>query len=290
MLRGRRGQIFGGTLGLHFVHHDSAESFWTSVSRDCSICRVLGDELGASFFPVLQGTYLTRDRAFLNLRSQAHLSVVTPASDKRVSVYRLDFTVEWAGIKFSHTFVLRPTGALVGNPLLRVALADPLPDSMELNPRTPISDHMYHAEVLGLANTWLKKCRCIGKRSFEPDDYPTRLINLAELKKIGTIDTKEWKYHAASGSTELQDAMVNLVETSGLDWTKLKGKSYVTLSHKWGGTDKPAMLTRETKEKYQNGVQLGSLPQTFQDASKISSHPFPIPDHTHLPCLGCLIS
>lgn len=114
MLRGRRGQIFGGTLGLHFVHHDSAESFWTSVSRDCSICRVLGDELGASFFPALQGTYLTRDRAFLDLRSQAHLSVVIPASDDSdpVFVYRLDFTVEWAGIKFSRTFVLRPTGML----------------------------------------------------------------------------------------------------------------------------------------------------------------------------------
>lgn len=112
MLRGRRGQIFGGTLGLHFVHHDSAESFWTSVSRDCSICRVLGDEIGTSFFPALQGTYLTRDRAFLDLRSQAHLSVVKSLSDERrgIYVYRLDLTVEWAGIKFSRTFVLRPTG------------------------------------------------------------------------------------------------------------------------------------------------------------------------------------
>lgn len=139
---------------------------------------------------------------------------------------------------------------------------------MELNPRTPISDHMYHAEVLGLANTWLKKCRCIGKQIFERKDYPTRLINLAELKKLGTIDTKEWKYYAAPGSTELHDAKVNLVRTDSLDWTKLKDKSYVTLSHKWGGTDKPPMLMRETMEKYQNGVQLGSLPKTFQDASK----------------------
>ncbi|KAJ0110083.1 hypothetical protein J7T55_014886 [Diaporthe amygdali] len=203
MLRGRRGQIFGGTLGLHFVHHDSAESFWTSVSRDCSICRVLGDELGASFFPALQGTYLTRDRAFLDLRSQAHLSVVNPASDDSdpVFVYRLDFTVEWAGIKFSRTFVLRPT---------------------------------------------------------------------AELKKMGTIDLEEWKYHGAPGLTELQNTTVNLVETKDLDELKLEGKTYVTLSHKWGATDKPATLTKESYETYRQGVKFGSLPKTFQDAIRFA--------------------
>lgn len=101
MLRGRRGQIFGGTLGIHFLHHDSPESFWTSVSRNCSICRVLGDELGAR---------LTRDRALLELRSQAHLFVVTPPSNSPKPLYRLDFSVESAGVKFSRTFALRPTG------------------------------------------------------------------------------------------------------------------------------------------------------------------------------------
>ncbi|KAG6365005.1 hypothetical protein INS49_006611 [Diaporthe citri] len=254
MLRGRRGQIFGGTLGLHFVHHDSAESFWTSVSRDCSICRVLGDELGASFFPALQGTYLTRDRAFLDLRSQAHLDVVKSLSDeaKGVYVYRLDFTVEWAGIKFSRTFVLRPTGF------------------QELQPRTPISDHMYHAEVLGLAKTWLKKCKCVEHQSLRQEQYPTRLINLAELKKLGTIDLDEWKYHGAPGLSELQNTNVNLVETKDLDEWKLKGKNYVTLSHKWGGTDKPVRLTKETQETYQRGVKLGSLPKTFQDAIRFA--------------------
>lgn len=53
---------------------------------------------------------LTRDRAFLDLRSQAHLFVVTPASDSPEPIYRLDFSMEWVGIKFGRTFVLRPTG------------------------------------------------------------------------------------------------------------------------------------------------------------------------------------
>lgn len=106
MLRGRRGQIFGGTLGLHFVHHDSAESFWTSVARDCSICRPLGDKVNAS--PALRTVAPAHDQAFLGLRSLAYLSAVPPGSDSTVTIYRLDFTVESAGHKFRHTFVLRP--------------------------------------------------------------------------------------------------------------------------------------------------------------------------------------
>lgn len=139
---------------------------------------------------------------------------------------------------------------------------------MELQPRTPISDHMYHAEVLGLAKTWIQKCKCVKPQSLRQDQYPTRLLNLAELKKMGTIDLEEWKYHGAPGLTELQNTAVNLVETKDLDELKLEGKTYVTLSHKWGGTDKPVRLMKETYEKFRRGVKLGSLPKTFQDASK----------------------
>lgn len=110
MLRGRRGRNFGGTLGLQFVHHDSAESFWTSVALDCSICRVLGNEVGANFFATFRRKALAHEEAFLDLRSLAHLSVVSSTSDRSVSIYRLDFLVEWAGTRIRHTFVLRPTG------------------------------------------------------------------------------------------------------------------------------------------------------------------------------------
>lgn len=145
---------------------------------------------------------------------------------------------------------------------------------------------MDHAEVLGLAKTWLQKCKCVKQQSLRQDQYPTRLINLAELKKMGTIDVDEWKYHAAPGLTELQNTNVNLVEAKDLDELKLEGKTYVTLSHKWGGTDKPVRLTKETQETYRRGVKLGSLPKTFQDASKqLLFTPFHVLEDFDLPYL-----
>lgn len=109
MLRARRGRTFGGTLGLHFVHHDSAESFRKSVARDCSICHVLGDEVRANFLKS-HPLPLARDLSLFNVLSRADLSVVSSSSDGPVSVYRLDFSVELAGTQIRHTFVLRPAG------------------------------------------------------------------------------------------------------------------------------------------------------------------------------------
>lgn len=126
---------------------------------------------------------------------------------------------------------------------------------------------MYHAEVLGLAKTWLQRCTCVSRRILKKEDYPTRLINLAELKKLYTIDTKEWRYR---GDRELEEKRlekkVNLIDTSDLDWSELEHKQYVTLSHKWGGTVKPVRLTRGTEKAYREGVHLRDLSQTYQDA------------------------
>ncbi|KAJ4421157.1 hypothetical protein N0V82_003921 [Gnomoniopsis sp. IMI 355080] len=134
---------------------------------------------------------------------------------------------------------------------------------------TPVSDHMYHAEVLGLAKTWLRTCKCVPERKLKTDEYPTRLINLAGLKKLGTIDAKKWVYHEDLGLDELGKTTVNLVDTKSLAWSKLEDKAYVTLSHKWGGADrpvKPAKLTKSTEKAYREGVRLEDLPRTFQDA------------------------
>lgn len=125
---------------------------------------------------------------------------------------------------------------------------------------------MYHAEILGLAKTWLDGCNCLTKRKLKKKDYPTRLINLAELKKRGTIDAKKWIYHEDVGLDELGNTTVSLVDTNDLDWSKLEDKAYVTLSHKWGGTDKPVRLTKGTEKAYREGVRLGDLPRTFRDA------------------------
>lgn len=70
----------------------------------------MGDDLGSGLFPEVQRMGSTRDGAFLDLRSHAHLSEATPASNVETAVYRLEVSVEWAGIKYSRTFVLRPIG------------------------------------------------------------------------------------------------------------------------------------------------------------------------------------
>lgn len=138
--------------------------------------------------------------------------------------------------------------------------------SLELPLRTPVSDSMYHAEVLGLAKTWLEECKCAVKTQPRREDYPTRLIDLADLKVKGTIDTEKWKYRGGSGLNELLSTEVRLVDTADLDWQKLKDSYYVSLSHKWGGTDRPVRLTTETEGQLREGIILQSLPRTFQDA------------------------
>lgn len=132
--------------------------------------------------------------------------------------------------------------------------------------RTPVSDHMDHAEVLGLAKTWLDKCKCVNGWALKKEDYPTRLIDLAELKKLGTIDAEKWTYHKDLGPDELGSTTVNIVDTRDLDWAKLKDKAYVTLSHRWGGTDKPVKLTKDTEGAFRKGMRLRDLPRTFQEA------------------------
>ncbi|POS68867.1 hypothetical protein DHEL01_v212740 [Diaporthe helianthi] len=131
---------------------------------------------------------------------------------------------------------------------------------------------MNHAKVLGLAKTWLAKCKCVPEQRFKNEGYkyPTRLVNLAGLKKHGTIDTKNWKYHEDVGLNELGNTLVNLINKDSPGWPKsdddMEDKEYVTLSHKWGGTDKPTRLTKGTENAYREGVPLRELPRTFQDA------------------------
>ncbi|KAL1853162.1 hypothetical protein Daus18300_011901 [Diaporthe australafricana] len=83
---------------------------------------------------------------------------------------------------------------------------------------------------------------------------------------MGTADEKGWEYHRDFDLNELHNSKVKIVDTANLDWSKLENKAYVTLSHKWGGNNKPARLTREMEKGYYQGIELASLPQTFQDA------------------------
>lgn len=125
---------------------------------------------------------------------------------------------------------------------------------------------MDHAEVSGLAKTWIDKCKCVNGWALKKEDYPTRLISLAELKRLGTIDAEKWIYHKDLEPDELGSVMVNIVDTNDLEWEKLKNKAYVTLSHRWGGTDKPVKLTKDTERAFRKGLRTRDLPRTFQEA------------------------
>lgn len=129
---------------------------------------------------------------------------------------------------------------------------------------------MSDGEVLELALLWMNKCKCVDHGSKpKPGDYPTRLLDLSELKvRGGYIDPHDWKYYGSSGLDDQRNAKIKLVETSKVDWCNMKNRHplYVTLSHKWGGNKNHIKLTLNNKKAFEEGLRLNTLPRTFQDA------------------------
>lgn len=97
-----------------------------------------------------------------------------------------------------------------------------------------------------------------------PDWYPTRLIDLEELK----LNNRKEKNSYTAGWENTRK--VRLVEPE-IDWQEgSPGHSnirYVTLSHCWGRDPKDEhQLTVESKTRLREGVDLKDLPKTFRDA------------------------
>jgi hypothetical protein len=113
---------------------------------------------------------------------------------------------------------------------------------------TPLAERLDSEPVLELASTWLDTCisnhpKCNTRTGTADFKLPTRLLEL------GTPTPGH----------------IRLRKTSESD---LKGP-YMTLSHCWGSA-KFLTLTAETLEQLLTGLPLSSLPQTFQDAVKVS--------------------
>lgn len=70
-----------------------------------------------------------------------------------------------------------------------------------------------------------------------------------------------WEYHDGSRLHDLRDTKVKLADTD-----EHFQDEYVTLSHRWGDTDRPVRLTNEKDKEFRAGIKLGSLPRTFQEA------------------------
>lgn len=125
---------------------------------------------------------------------------------------------------------------------------------------------MFDAEVFQLALTWITRCKCVEQQ--KPKTYPTRLIDLSDLRAKGYIDPKTLEYHGDSGVNGLLNTKVRLIETKDINMGEVKNNFYVTLSHKWGSIKEkePVKLNKERKKDFERGLKLRNLPRTFQDA------------------------
>jgi len=130
---------------------------------------------------------------------------------------------------------------------LRIGI-DPLTGPDEV----PISDHTSSEDVFQLAKSWIERCDrshdCSNIGSKDPW-YPTRLIDME-----------------SACNPETCEGLVRMVETKREP--KLQGPHkvrYVTLSHCWGGVDF-IRLMNGTIARFQRGISVEELPQTFQEA------------------------
>jgi len=121
---------------------------------------------------------------------------------------------------------------------------------------------------------WLAKCKCV----HHPNSwYPTRLIDLAELKSNNFLDTKRL-ISTGKLSKEMEDkTKVRLVETTMWERERPDHENtrYVTLSHRWGSPgpvlDAQLKLTSANIHRFKDGLALEELPATFRDAIKLAS-------------------
>ncbi|KAI4953945.1 hypothetical protein J4E91_002794 [Alternaria rosae] len=129
------------------------------------------------------------------------------------------------------------------------------------------------SDVLGTAQTWMKKCKCAKTWEVSGEKwYPRRLIDLQDLR---------------ANRHDLRNARVRLVESAecpGLQTTSSGGHRfrsrrqddrYVTLSHCWGKPGPgvtPLKMTFDTERRFKTeGIGLQELPKTFRDAVVFAS-------------------
>jgi hypothetical protein len=156
-------------------------------------------------------------------------------------------------------------------------------------------------DVLNLAKSWIEECanetsgraKCRPLSKMQQARYPTRLLELRDMIEYKRMEQKrrEESYilpKPRRSDTYLEDLVerrlqeakdlitkrsarkIYLVSQSEGARERRSGRQeivgrYVTLSHCWGKADfiKP---TAKNSEKWQNGMHVAKLPQTFQDA------------------------
>ncbi|KAF3042819.1 hypothetical protein E8E11_001858 [Didymella keratinophila] len=156
-------------------------------------------------------------------------------------------------------------------------------DSSDPPFRTQLSHDTSSDEVYTLVLNWMARCtrecksHCSEVGQKAPKWYPARLISLAPLKKANPMsptarDEIRWKKDGNCWTRDdkgsAKEVKVTLVETQYWpDQRPPDNVRYVTLSHCWGqGVTEQHKLTSRNIDAMKEGIRLGDLPQTFQDA------------------------
>ncbi|OAL26691.1 hypothetical protein AYO22_04044 [Fonsecaea multimorphosa] len=128
-------------------------------------------------------------------------------------------------------------------------------------PALPVSDWTSDPKVIQIAKDWITECangqdhghdKC---KSPDTPWHPNRLLDLQPMLESGRATEKVQLVSQKRGERRSGQRPV-------------KGP-YLTLSHRWGKA--PFFkLTRETRNELLDGIDLSSLPRTFQDTVKVA--------------------
>ncbi|KAI4631976.1 uncharacterized protein J4E87_002683 [Alternaria ethzedia] len=163
--------------------------------------------------------------------------------------------------------------------------------------RTPRSLDTSSEEVFGVAQGWMKQCKCANFREASGEKvYPKRLLDIGELRSANGIKEID-SLTIMSEHGDVERKKVYLRETSGFRhipgiptkllmefWYNDRAKKrrvetedyrYVTLSHCWGkpkSVQGQLRLDHTTEERFKrDGIELRELPKTFRDAILFAS-------------------
>jgi hypothetical protein len=263
MLTCYKGYHWRGTFDLEFDHHPTPQELLFYAGQNCCICRVLFEKWKKVRSAEIQTNIDAdpeRHRCFL----RAGLKF-----DREWGVYLLGFKLRDNENIGNFALKQLKDKENVRDMFLRQA-GEPASihvsvicsdfsagkDPLTAPPDVAISDHTSSDEVFRLAKSWIDRCEishdCRNNGSEDPW-YPTRLIDMESVSNPKTCE-----------------GLVRLVETK--NEPRLQGAlkvRYVTLSHCWGGANF-IRLTNETVPRFERGISVEELPQTFQDAIRFS--------------------
>ncbi|KAI8944082.1 heterokaryon incompatibility protein-domain-containing protein [Xylaria longipes] len=220
---------FQGSTGP-IPHHVNTQSFVSSITADCPICRAILSELDEpqkllSDPNVASSTEYYRD-------PQNIIDIVN-----RVRFYYLNFTWKLQGVPQNH----------------RLLMVTPYNRIRPYLPYSPLEAHRgWASQTLQVVKTWMHSCleehpKCQALHAWRTSGsmfQPKRLVD------VGNASDTMWRLFLREENT-------------------IFPTTYATLSHRWR-SDQQFKLLGENLQVYTNGQPLNVLPQVLQDAIKVT--------------------